>query len=98
MVINYCVCYIYDVVVIYRFIPESPRWLLVQGRETEAKSVLSAIAHGNGNQMISTRLKKPVGKDSKNSASVVDLFKDNEIRKRTLILLVAWLVVCTHCV
>ena len=54
--------------------------------------MLSAIAHGNGNQMISTGLKKPVGKDSKNSVSVIDLFKDNEIRKITLILLVAWLV------
>jgi MFS family permease len=29
-------------------VPESPRWLMVRGREAEARSVLDALARGNG--------------------------------------------------
>lgn len=36
---------------VFRFIPESPRWLLVQGKTEKAYSVLQKIAKGNGKDL-----------------------------------------------
>jgi MFS family permease len=73
----------------WRVIPESPRWLLVQGREDQVKAVLANIARGNGTKMTVSRL-KPTGQPSESSVSVVDLFRGRVIRQRTLILMLEW--------
>ena len=80
------------VAVPYRFILESPRWLLVQGREDEAKAVLAKIARGNGRKMTVSQLKRPTSQPSQTSVSVTELFRTPVIRQRTLILLVVWYI------
>ena len=71
-----------------RAIPESPRWLLVQGREDAARDVLSMIAKGNGQQMPKCKLKSSAL--PKGGVSVTDLFRGRVIRHRTITLVVAW--------
>ena len=52
--------------------------------------MLARIARGNGRQLTITKLKKPASKASGSGVSTIDLVKGDVIRRRTLILLVAW--------
>ena len=82
MVFNYC-----------SYLPESPQWLLVKGREEEAMNVLRTIARGNGVEMsLDFKMKAPVSAETTSSHGVLDLFSSPEIRKRTVLSLFAWLV------
>ena len=73
-----------------RSLPESPRWLLVKGRVEEATSVLEMIARNNG---VVSRLDfhlKPSAGNGGSSQSILDLFRSAEIKKRTVLLIIAW--------
>ena len=73
-----------------RILPESPRWLLVNGREDEALCVLSRIAEGNGTILPSCEIKHPVTHVSERNVSITDLFRGKNIRHRTLVLICVW--------
>ncbi|XP_024603676.1 solute carrier family 22 member 1 isoform X2 [Neophocaena asiaeorientalis asiaeorientalis] len=76
-----------------RFVPESPRWLLSQKRNTQAVKIMDHIAQKNGKlppadlKMLS--LKEDV--TEKLSPSFVDLFRTPHLRKHTFILMYLWL-------
>ena len=68
------------------WIPESPRFLLLQGREAEARGVLERVAEINGKQLSLSTLKATERSQGNTTAS---LFKPPLLR-RTLLLSVLW--------
>lgn len=77
-------------------IPESPRWLLAEGRTTEAKELLEKIARKNQTKLYNfDTLRSPCespSRGSKTSYSFLSLFTHKRIRMKMYILTVIWLV------
>lgn len=73
-----------------RMIPESPRWLLVNGYTAEARTVLEDLARGNGTVLPQEELRKPDTSSSDSSLGIRSLLRGEVARKRTLILFAAW--------
>ena len=73
----------------HRVVPESPRWLLIQGRGEEAREVLGRLARGNGTQLPAAELKKPLSTGGE-KVSMLDLFRGRNIRQRTVVLVISW--------
>lgn len=82
---------------LYFFYPESPRWLLSQGRVEEARVILEKAAKRNGRTWpeglvlqptnISATMEKETGQTS---ATFLDLFRTPNLRKNTLIQYFNW--------
>ncbi|XP_073340168.1 solute carrier family 22 member 3 [Pagrus major] len=73
-------------------VPESPRWLFSQKRNTDAKRVAATIAKCNG-RSLPQNLPEIILVEETNEVtpiSVMDLFRTPNIRKNTLILIYAW--------
>lgn len=83
----------------YWFIPESSRWLISKDRKDEAIKVIEAVAKEN-KVTIPKEVLDSIGDDQKmanknpdaKGASVVDLFRYPNLRRKTLIIFFAWLV------
>jgi len=73
----------------WKFIPESVRWLLVNGRKDEAREILEKVAKVNKKEMPTDDLHVPKKTDSK---GVLELFKTWKMAKLSLIQIYAWLV------
>ncbi|XP_059183416.1 uncharacterized protein LOC131962432 [Centropristis striata] len=74
----------------YCFLPESPRWLLTQGRKEEAQKELQRAARVNGRTVPEDLLAKFEMEDTPERRNIMDIFRISYLRKRTLILLYNW--------
>lgn len=76
------------------FIPESPRWLLATGRRKEAINVLEKAARFNG--MDSNRIRNILEsysfQNQKENPKFKALISTRELRKRTILLCLNWLI------
>lgn len=78
--------------IIYFFIPESPRWLLSQGRIDEARVILEKACKMNGRHWPENLVLEGEKKDKveTTNTSILDLFKTPNLRKNTLISYFNW--------
>lgn len=80
----------------YKLAPESPRWLLSQGRLEEAERVLTSIAIFNHRHLPSSvpiHLKPlPIVKNKPSSSSVFDIVRHSTLRNITINNLYTWFV------
>lgn len=82
----------------WKLLPESPRWLLSQGRLQEASSILRKVALRNGVQpppdldakLKKVQLKISADEESEQSGSALDLISKPNIRRNILILTLVW--------
>ena len=78
-------------VVYYRSVPESPRWLMIVGRVSEAEDILSEIALYNGLALPKTLLQigRPI-QLSKSYRGCLELCRNCYITKKTFIIASIW--------
>ena len=80
---------------VFKYIPESPRWLAVQGRVKEAEVILHEAAKENGAGRVRVSLDHTGPKPDihpPNQYGIVDVFTKPSIRMITVIMLITWLV------
>lgn len=84
---------------IFRVVPESPRWLLTQGRVEDAEKTLDAIAHVNHGRPLAEPIKlRPIMNRWENKeAGLWDIIKHGPLRRRTLNNIYTWLLLC-YCI
>ncbi|XP_060241050.1 solute carrier family 22 member 13 [Meriones unguiculatus] len=73
-------------------LPESPRWLLSQGRTEEAKQLVQKAASVNRRPLPPELLNQLVPEKTGPSGNALDLFRHPHLRKVTLILIAVWFV------
>ena len=81
------------------WLPESPRWLLANGRPDDAKDILNTVCRVNGTPGFPGHLSAPPAKDSSSTPSMLVLFSNRKVnggtvRKLTVLNMCAWFA-CT---
>ena len=88
----------------YYFVPESPRWLAINGKSEQAEKVLLAIAKGNGRTLeekdrrdirnsLVTIEKDTTNMKGQENLNPKDMFRNGHFGK-TIILLLNWVTIC----
>lgn len=82
---------------IYRFLPESPRWLLRQNRIKDAHSVLAYVARLNGREPIDIHVVEAIAKaenppkdEEEQQPTYIDFFRDPALRLVSLKVMGVW--------
>ncbi|GFS14262.1 organic cation transporter protein [Elysia marginata] len=84
---------------LYWFLPESPRWLLTQGRVQEAKAVLEKVAEANGKTLptnvleIMSKTEKDKEETPKNEGGLLTICSYPVLAFRAMVIFVNWFVV-----
>ena len=73
-------------------LPESPKWLLVNGRVDEAEKIVRKAVKKNGKKTLADdwHLHSVVKEDTSSKGNILDLFKTSNMAKKTLILYINW--------
>lgn len=83
-----------------RFIPESPRWLISQGRLKEAEVIIRKAAKMNGIVAPSTIFDsselEDLSSEKQQSHSILDLLRTRNIRIVTVMCIILWCVSETY--
>ena len=77
----------------YKIVPESPRWLVTQGRSKEAKDILIQVAKMNGAavpQDIDAKLESVIEQSNEVAYGYFSLFKNWRLAMRTICVTVAF--------
>jgi len=80
----------------WKHLPESPRFLVGQGKVEEAKEIFAYIAKMNKTEMFRTELESPNDKESNTTeastlANIKILMKNPEHMKKLLVMIVVWM-------
>jgi len=82
---------------LYRIVPESPRWLIINGRMKEAKAIISLVGKENRRQLpdhlLRTKAKEgetPAQTPALTDSSVLSIFKSPRMALRTLNMCYQW--------
>ncbi|XP_073527509.1 solute carrier family 22 member 3 isoform X2 [Phyllobates terribilis] len=73
-----------------RFIPESPRWLLIRKEKDKALRIMGDIATHNGRYLTPNYCQITVSDENVTNPACMDLVRTPQMRKCTLILMYAW--------
>ncbi|XP_067674871.1 organic cation transporter protein-like [Haliotis asinina] len=79
--------------IMWWFIPESPRWLLSRGRDAEAERIIRKAAEVNGVDLPSTVFNKSSTEKNQHQGKVWEMFTTPRLLIRCLIIFFNWLVV-----
>ncbi len=74
---------------IRRYVPESPRYLLIDGREDEARQVLQQVARENGSDVEVGRLKA----EQRSGGMTISALWQGRFARTTLMLWIAWFAI-----
>ena len=79
----------------WKYLIESPRWLLFQGRKGEATSAVASLALGNRTRPPDSPLADPVNLLSNPRRKLADIIKNGRLFQRTMALGFVWITVMT---
>ena len=78
-------------ILLYRIVPESPRWLIIQGRLKEARAIISQVGRENVRQEVPDHLlttaagdSQAEGREEKEKRSLLSLLRSPRLGLRTL--------------
>lgn len=78
----------------WKYLIESPSWLLFMGRKGEATSAVASLAFGNRTRPPDSPLADPVNMLSNPRRKLVDIIKNGRLFRRTVLIGFVWVAVC----